>query len=134
MGVGVISRLRSQLPHKIRLLIYNTLNLLYLTYCCIILGFTYKSHINKIFTAQKKALRLISNSPTYCHTSPILVNLGLLNFRKLIQFHALIFMFPRQNNFSNNLYEHTFNIANKYHTYNTRNSQSLRSDFLNLDN
>ena len=52
-GVGVLSRLSKELSHNILILIYNTILLPYLTYCCITWGFTYQTYINKIFTIQK---------------------------------------------------------------------------------
>ena len=112
-GVGVLSSLRNELPHKILLLIYNTLILPHLTYFCIIWGLTYNSHINPIFTTHKKALRIISNLPTCCHISPIYENPGLTNIHQHIQCHALIFMLQQQNNLLPNEYEEKFIIANK---------------------
>ena len=53
-GVGVLSRLSKELSYNILTLIYITILLLYLTYCCITWGFTYKTYINKIFTIQKR--------------------------------------------------------------------------------
>ena len=131
-GVGVRSRLRNELPHKSLLFIYNTLIPPYHTYSCIIRGLTYNSHISKKFTTQKKSLHIISNLPTYCHTSPVFRNLASLNIRLHIQYHALIFMFQQQNNLLSNLYEEKFIIANRFHTYDTRNSQSLRSTFFQI--
>ena len=49
-GVGVLLRLSKELSHNILILIYNTILLPYLTYCCITWGFTYQTYINKIFT------------------------------------------------------------------------------------
>ena len=54
-------------------------------------------YINKMLTIQKEALRIISNSPTYCHTSPIFMILGILIVYQHIQYHALIFMLQQQN-------------------------------------
>ena len=48
-GVGVLLRLSNELSY-ILILIYNTILLPYLTYCCIIWGFTHQTYINKIFT------------------------------------------------------------------------------------
>ena len=100
--VGVVFCLRIELPHRILLLIYNTLILPYLTYCCIMfflllhnLGVTYTSYIKKNFTTQKEALRIISNSLTHCHISQIFKNLRLLNIHQHIQYHALILMFQQ---------------------------------------
>ena len=131
-GVGVLSCLRNELPHKILLLIYNILILPCHTWGCITLGIAYNSNINKMITTRKKAFHIILNLPTYCHSSPFSKNLGLLNIHQHIQYHALIFMFQQQNTLLPNLYEEKFIIANKYHTNNTRNSKSLRSTFFIL--
>ena len=53
-GVGVLSRLSKELSYNILILIYNTILMPYLTYCCITWGFTYQTYINKIFTIQKR--------------------------------------------------------------------------------
>ena len=53
-GVGVLSRLSKELSYNILILIYNTILLPYLTYCCITWGFTNKTYINKILTIQKR--------------------------------------------------------------------------------
>ena len=70
-GVGVLSRLSKDLSYNILILIYNTILLPYLTYCCITWGFTYQTYIDKIFTIQKKAMRIITHSPFECHSSPL---------------------------------------------------------------
>ena len=54
-GVGVLLRLRKELSCNIMILIYNTILLPYLTYCCITWGFTYQTYINKIFAIKKYA-------------------------------------------------------------------------------
>ena len=43
-GVGVLSRLSKKLSYNILILIYNTILLPYLTYCCITWGFTYQTY------------------------------------------------------------------------------------------
>ena len=50
-GVGVILRLSKELSYNILILIYNTMP--YLTYCCIIWGFTYQTYINKTLLFKK---------------------------------------------------------------------------------
>ena len=52
--VGVLLRLSKELSYYILILIYNTMLLPYLTYCCITWGFTYQTYIDKIFTIQKR--------------------------------------------------------------------------------
>ena len=53
-GVGVLSRLSKELSYNILILIYNTILMPYLTYCCIIWGFTYQTYIDNILTIQKR--------------------------------------------------------------------------------
>ena len=53
-GVGVLLSLSKELSYNILILIYNTILLPYLTYCCIIWGFTYETYVDKIFTIQKR--------------------------------------------------------------------------------
>ena len=52
-GVGVLLRHSEELSYNILILSYNTILLLYLTYCCITWGFTYETYINKISTIKK---------------------------------------------------------------------------------
>ena len=106
-GVCLVFRHIIELPHEILLLIYNTL----------ILPFTCNTYINKSYTTKKKALRIFSNSLTYCHTSPIIKSLGLVNIHQLIQYHPLISIFQQQHYLLPNLYEHKFIIVSKCHTY-----------------
>ena len=70
-GVGVLLRLSKELSYNILILIYDTILLPYLIYCCITWGVTYETYIDKIFTIQKNALRIITHSPFQCHSSPL---------------------------------------------------------------
>ena len=121
-NIGILSHLRNELPSKMQLLIYNYLILPYPIYCCNIWGFTYQTHITKVFTIQKKALKIICNSPTYCHTMPIFKIFGILNIHQLIQYHGLIFIFERQNKMLSNVLRQKFNNTNIFHTYETQNN------------
>ena len=65
-----------------------------------LLQYKFEIHLQlyKLFTTQKKALHIISNSLTYCQTSPICKNPGILHVHQLTPYHALTFMFQQQNN------------------------------------
>lgn len=55
--VGVIFKLKGILPLSVRLAIYNSFVQSHLNYCSLIWGTCAKSNLNKLFTAQKKAVR-----------------------------------------------------------------------------
>ena len=118
--VHVSSCIRNELSHKIMPIICNTLFLLYVSYCCIIWGFTYSSYSN---TFPYSALHIISNLPTYCNTSPIVMNIGIRNVCQLIFIHDLLLILQQQNNLLSNLSQCAFIMRNEHHTYNTSNFQ-----------
>ena len=53
-GVGVLLHLSKEFSYNVLILIYNTILLPYLTYCCITWGYTYQTYINKTLTIQKR--------------------------------------------------------------------------------
>ena len=127
-GVGILIDLSKELQKNILTLIYKTLILPYFTYCCITWGFTY---INKLFNIQKKAIRIITHSPTWYRSSPLFKQLQFLNIYQIIKLQATFFMSDLLNNTFPNTFEHKFLPTNNYHSYKTRNNLSLRAHFLN---
>ena len=78
-GEGVLLRLSKELSY-ILILIYNTILLPYLTYCCIIWGFTYQTYLDEIFTIKKGkahnysfsiSMSFISQSQYFSNTMPL---------------------------------------------------------------
>ncbi|KAJ8019368.1 hypothetical protein HOLleu_42077 [Holothuria leucospilota] len=59
-GVGILSKLKFTLPQRALRLIYLSLVLPHLSYCCSIWSGTTKSILNKHFILQKRAVRPIT--------------------------------------------------------------------------
>ena len=131
-GVGVLSRLIKELSYNILILIYNTILLPYLTYCCITLGFTYQTYINKIFTIQKKAICIITHSPFQCHSSPLFKKTNNLNIFQIIEYYASIFMFQKLSSTVPNVFQQNRFLSYSYHTYETRNNLSITTPLFKL--
>ena len=132
-GIGIICRLKYQLPRNILLTIYNNLILPYLSYCCITWGFTYHSNIKKLFILQKRALRAISNSSFNSPSAPLFLHLKTLNIFDLFNYHTSIFMFRYHKGTLPNIFSHYFASNSQFHTYNTRNANDLLTPLYNLD-
>ena len=128
-GVGVLLHLSKELPYNILIIIYNTILLPYLTYCCITWGFTYQTYINKIFTISKKAIGIITHSPFQCHSSPLFRKTNNLNIFQIIDYYAPIFMFQKLNSTVPNVFQQNIFLSYSYHTYETRNNLSIRTLF-----
>ena len=126
-GVGVLLHLSKELSYNILILNYNTILLLYLTYCCITWGFTYETYINKIFTIQNKVICIITHSPFQCHSSPIYKQTNNLNIFQIIEYYASIFMFQKLNSTIPNVFQQNRFVTYSYHTYETRNNLSIRT-------
>ena len=131
-GVGVLSCLSKELSYNILIIIYDTILLPYLTYCCITWGFTYQTYINKIFTIQKKAMRIITHSPFQCHSSPLFKKTNNLNIFQIIKYYASIFMFKKLNSTVPNVFQQNRFLSYSYHIYETRNNLSIRTPLFKL--
>ena len=101
-------------------MIYNCLVLPHLNYCNQVWGNTYKSHILKLFTLQKKAVRIISKSHGLSPSSPLFKKLRLLSIYDLVTLNTLIFMFNVHAKVIPDKYCNMFILNSNVHTYNTR--------------
>ena len=118
-GVGILLRLSKELSYNILILIYNTILLPYLTYCCIIWGFTYQTYINKI-------LLILHFNVIHHHKT------NNLNIFLIIEYHASIFMFQKLNSTVQNVFQQNRFMFYSYHTYETRNNLSIRTPLFQL--
>ena len=57
--LGLMYKLKSQLPVKVRIQIYHSFVQSHINYCSLVWGFSAKSNIESLFTAQKKGIRAI---------------------------------------------------------------------------
>ena len=97
-------KIKFKLPLKARLQIYHSFVQSHINYCSLVWGFTAKTHINSIFTVQKKAMRAImtgyvnyfykdGNIPT--HTKPSFEKHNILTVHSIIAKNAMCFMHRR---------------------------------------
>ena len=81
--IGIVVRMRSFLSSKELLLISNSLILPHISYCAVIWGSTYKSHLHKLILLQKRVARIIDKK-TYMF--PLILNDNLPeSFAKLFK-------------------------------------------------
>jgi hypothetical protein len=87
--------------------LYSSLFHSHLLYCSNILSCTSQSNINKILTLQKKAIRVITNSPHSAHTGPLFSSTRILPFDKLLTYNRLLFMHSIAYNYSPKTFNNT---------------------------
>ena len=80
-NIGIISRVKYFLNKQSLLLLYNSLILPYINYCCLVWGFTYQTYVNKIEILQKRIVRIIDDQHRLAHSNPIFKTLNILKVR-----------------------------------------------------
>ena len=91
-GLGAINHVKRFLPQHILLLLYHTMVLPYLSYCCIVWGCASTTVLDKILVLQKRALRIISNAPHRTPSAPLFEKFNLLRINELFIFQTANFI------------------------------------------
>ena len=97
----------------------------HLTYCNVAWGNTYSSHVHKLQVLQKRALRLITNSPYRSPSIPLFLQLHCLPFNELVSLNALIFMYKLHVSTSPSLFSDLSVKNSDVHSHNTRQKNLL---------
>ena len=121
-SVGIIYRLSSFVPKTCLLKLYYSLVYPYLTYCILIWGSTYSSHLQPLVILQKKIVRVIHCKDYNSHTDPLFKESNLLKFHDIYKYFLGIYMFNR-------IHLQEFN---RNQSYETRNSSDLLPSFHRL--
>ena len=92
-NISILYRVKNLLDASALLTLYNTLVLLYLTYCVEAWGNTYPTNLMCIIKLQKRAVRIIGNVGYCDHTNPIFISLNLLKFVDLVKLKTSVLMY-----------------------------------------
>ena len=118
-------RIKDKVDETTLLMIYNTLILPHLQYCCELWGNTYGCRINDLIVLQKRAVRLIDKVAFREHTSEIFKKYNILKFKDLINFHTGILMFKASNIMLPENIQLQFSKIQDIHKYGTRNREKM---------
>ena len=125
-SIGVISRSSFVLSMRTKLSLYYTLIYPYISYCNLVWSSTYATSLNRIWLLQKRAVRVITNSPYRSHSAPLFEKLKVLDIFKINAFHIARFMFLYHHRFLPESLSNLFVSNNQVHSY-YRNLSCYRS-------
>ena len=91
-NIGIMNRSKFFLDKHSLTLLYNTLVLPYINYCCLVWGFTFPTYLHRIELLQKRAVRIIENQHRLAHTGPIFQNLKLLKVQDIAKQQLILVM------------------------------------------
>ena len=92
-SIGIIGKFRSLLHHKCLLTLYYSLIYPYLTYCNIIWGATYPTHLHKLHMMQKRFCRMATYNDWSAHSAPLFKQLNILSIFNLNKYQTCNFIF-----------------------------------------
>lgn len=123
-SLGILYRVKYFLDESALLMLYNSLILPYLDYCCEVWGNTYPSRLYPLIICQKRAIRNVAKSvDNKAHTDPLFYQYKCLKFMDLIEYKSCIIMFKAKNLLLPPTLQKYFIRSCDIHSYSTRNSQ-----------
>ena len=132
MSIGIMRKLRSILPLKTLFMLYNAFVLPYLDYCSLVWSGTSSGNLQRLYTLQKKAIRICTNSHFIAHTSPLFKELNCVTFYDSISLKLGIFMFKFVNGLLPDIFIQYFKRNLAIHQFNTRNKNNFVLPFCRL--
>ena len=130
-AIGFMYRIRDKVDSQSQLMIYITLILPYLMYCCELWGNTFNSRINDIRLLQKRAVRIIDNVSYRDHTSHIFKKYGILKINDLVDLHTCLLMYKASNRMLPQNVQANFSKNQDIHSHNTRKKGELHVSSVN---
>ena len=92
-NVGVINRLKFDLPQSVLFTLYSTLVLSYINYGILAWGNASVTFINRLLVLQKKALRIIHFVGFRTHSDPLFLKHNTLKIHDIYNLQTGSFMF-----------------------------------------
>ena len=91
-SIGILYKLRQYLPISTLKSIYYSFIKCYLSYCPVIFGNAFATHLKPLEIAQRKCIRVISKLPR-AHAEPKFPRLKILKFRDIYKLNLGIIMY-----------------------------------------
>src|SRR6218665_51956 len=126
-NIGVIARIRHLLPTIILISLYYTMIFPYLSYCNIVWGASYKSHLHNLFVLQKRVIRMICKLPYLATSLPSFIKLKQLTIEQINRYQVLLFMHRFHHQGLPSSIPFDLQKGVDIHDHNTRSSHSYRS-------
>ena len=114
--MGIMNRIKKSIPQQILNLMYNSLILPHIYFCITAWGFK----CNRIFTLQKKALRIITKSKFNSHTEPLFRELSILKVEHIFQMQCLNLYYNVINERTPDFFSKMFKLKSRMHSHETR--------------
>ena len=124
-SVGILYRLSKFLNKPSLICLYYSLIYPYFIYCNEVWGLEYSTHLRKLVTLQKRALRIISSKSRLEHTDPLFKECQILKLKDTNTFLITNFMFKFYHKDLPNIFDDMFTFNKSVHVHFTRQNKEL---------
>ena len=131
--IGILSKVNKVLSKKVKLHLYKTFVQPHLIYCNIVWGCTYKSVLQPLIIAQKRALKMALNLPRETASDVVFSQAAVHDLMSINKIQTAILMYKYSNNLLPNSFVNKFQTNKDYHTYNTRSSTFYHVPLIRLE-
>ena len=128
-NLGVIRCVRLKIDSKTALLLYDTMIAPYLTYCNLIWANCARSHLDRLRSLQKKAIRLVFMANKFTHAATLFRKLSRLTILDLYNFQLATFVYVTINEGNADIFSQYFTRNDTVHGHNTRSALNLHIRF-----
>ena len=122
-SLSLLFNIKDYMPFFVLKTLYYATIQSHITYCLAIWGSTYAGHLQPLFRIQKRAIRLMTNSPALAHSHPLFKQTSILTLYDLIKLETAIYAYK---NINKNIF------LRAHHHYQTRIHEDLRLPTYNL--
>ena len=119
-GIGILYKCKPYFTENTLMSLYYSFIYPHFTYCVEVWGNNYDSYLDPLVKLQKRAIRVITNSKKYDHTSPLFLKLHLLRFREIYVYCSQLFMYKHHHEILPNIFLEFFQRNNTIHDHHTR--------------
>lgn len=132
-NIGVIARIRYCVPKTVLLSLYRSLVEPYLQYCNLVWGCHRTTSLSTLFLCQKRAVRIVTNSPRLEHTKPLFKTLRILPLSAINDLQVGCFMYGVVHSLLPSYFRTMFVVNANVHSHYTRKNQRLHQEYCRLD-
>ena len=117
-NIGILYKLRQYLPISVLKSIYYSFINSYLSYCPVVFGNAFDTHLKPLEIAQRKCIRVISNELPRAHAEPIFSRLKILKFRDIYKLNLGIIMYKNLDMFLQSRSSHRYGTRSGNNRFN----------------
>ena len=129
-NIGILNRLKTQLPSSALLTLYSSLTLPYLNYGLLAWGNAHQNILDKLLLLQKRAVRIISQADFRAHTNPFFYDNNILKVKDLYLLQLGQFMYKNTNDLLPKNFKTMFLKNRSFHQHSTRQSEEYHLPLL----